>query len=331
MKSKILFCLYLYLIALFPTTLHAHKLAPSLLALHEQKPNVYAVTWKTPQALPDGVVLAPILPEECTKTSHPRRFIEGTGVVSNWQISCEIPLHNLSFSVVGLSKSRTAALLRIEWLGGEKVKAMLIADKPVYKVPEHPEMGRIALDYMQLGVEHILSGLDHLLFVLGLIILVSGRRLLIWTITAFTVGHSITLALAALGYVRYPVDLVEFAIAGSIFVVALELTRLARDKTWLRGKPWLVTVIFGLLHGMGFAGGLLEVGLPSSDIPLALLVFNIGIEVGQLLFIVAVLSSLWLLNRFNLLQHGWLKWIPVYTIGSMSAFWCIERAIPIFQ
>jgi len=178
---------------------------------------------------------------------------------------------------------------------------------------------------VRLGVSHIIGGVDHLLLVLGLLLLVQDRRRLIWTITAFTLGHSATLALATLGVLRYPVDLVEFLIALSIFVVAVELTRENTERHWLRHRPWLAAVLFGLLHGMGFAGALREVGLPANEIPLALLAFNIGIELGQLLFVAVVLSAAWLWRRWRLTHWPELEWVPVYAIGVLSAYWCLER------
>ncbi|MFM7785735.1 MAG: HupE/UreJ family protein, partial [Gammaproteobacteria bacterium] len=147
------------------------------------------------------------------------------------------------------------------------------------------------------------------------------------TITAFTAGHSVTLALATLGLLRYPVDFIEFLIATSIFVIAVELARGADERHWLRRRPWAAAGLFGLLHGMGFAGALREVGLPAHEIPLALLTFNIGIEVGQLLFVALVLGfmALWRGSRFAATPG--VAWVPVYVIGVLSAYWCIERGL----
>jgi hydrogenase/urease accessory protein HupE len=203
---------------------------------------------------------------------------------------------------------------------------VLNAEQPAFIVPQEPGAGEVMTDYTVLGVEHIWSGIDHLLFVFGLLLLVGGGTRLLWTITAFTVGHSITLSLVTLGFFGYPVALVEFTIALSIFVLAVELTRKARhDLLWRH--PWWLAGGFGLLHGMGFAGALAETGLPQDNVPLALLFFNIGIELGQIAFILAVFV-VWFLVRKPLapVQERLLP-VPVYILGTLSAMWCIERGL----
>ena len=177
-----------------------------------------------------------------------------------------------------------------------------------------------------LGVEHILLGFDHLLFVLALLILVPTTRKLIWTITSFTLAHSVTLAAATLGIVNIPQKPVEAVIALSILFVAIEIVHWKQGKPGItRQWPWLVAFTFGLLHGFGFAGALTEIGLPDHAIPLALLFFNRGVEAGQLLFIVAVLLVWGLMNR--LVWPTWAWRIPVYSIGSLAAFWTIDRIV----
>ena len=183
-------------------------------------------------------------------------------------------------------------------------------------------------EYTWLGMEHIWGGIDHLLFVFGLLLLVGGGKRLVWTITAFTLGHSVTLSLVTLGYFDYPVALVEFAIALSIFVLALELAR-REGAGMFRRYPWWLAGGFGLLHGMGFAGALAEVGLPQTELPLALLFFNIGIELGQLAFIFALLGLWLLVRRFVARWEPQLLPVPVYVLGSLSAMWCIERGLEV--
>jgi hydrogenase/urease accessory protein HupE len=178
------------------------------------------------------------------------------------------------------------------------------------------------------GIEHILFGWDHLLFVLALMVIVRGTRALVWTITAFTLAHSITLALAALGVVRVPGPPVEAAIAFSIVLVAAEIVRLRRGEPSLTARwPWLIAFCFGLLHGFGFAGALSDIGLPRAKLPLALLAFNLGVELGQLAFIAAVLVLAAIVRRAGALraagQHA-LRVAP-YAIGSLAAFWFVER------
>ena len=189
-----------------------------------------------------------------------------------------------------------------------------------------PSLWQVTSDYFALGVEHILGGIDHLLFVLCLLLIVKGKWLLVKTITAFTVAHSITLALATLGFVRVPQAPVEAVIALSILFLAVELVKQQQGKSDLAMRaPWIVAFIFGLLHGFGFAGALSEIGLPQADIPLALLMFNVGVEAGQLLFIVAVLLAIQLWKHVLNIEPPWLPRATAYVIGSVSAFWIISR------
>ena len=323
-------CFAAMLLLVFAGSALAHKLAPSLLAIHEQADGSYTVTWKTPRFAATPVPLEPQLPASCSDTSERTWEYEGTGVRIDWSMRCGEPLHGQELRVTGLAQNQSAALVRIAWSDGVVAQGMLNATQPVFRIAAREGALAVAADYVKMGVEHILGGIDHLLFVLGLLLLVTGWKRLVWTITAFTVGHSVTLALAALGFLRYPVELVEFAIALSIFVVAVELTREKTDAHWLRRRPWLAAGGFGLLHGMGFAGALLEVGLPAHDIPLALLTFNVGIEIGQLLFVGAVIAfhQAWL--RLPAPRWPWLQWAPVYLIGCASAYWCFERGAAAF-
>ena len=185
-------------------------------------------------------------------------------------------------------------------------------------------MAQVASTYTLLGIEHILLGIDHLLFVLALLMLVPNMRTLVWTITSFTLAHSLTLAAATLGWVNVPQKPVEAVIALSILFVAMEIVHWRQGKPGItRRMPWLVAFTFGLLHGFGFAGALNEIGLPEHAIPPALLFFNVGVELGQLAFIAAVLLAWAVLKRLNWPQWAWR--VPVYAIGSMAAFWTIER------
>lgn len=215
----------------------AHKLAPSLLSLVELDEDRYAVTWKTPRFSSTPVPIEPVLPQACHDTDERRWAYEGTGVRIDWNVRCNGPLHGRELRVNGLAENQSAALVRIEWNDGAVTQGMLNAAEPVLRVAERMSASAVAANYVKMGVGHILGGIDHLLFVLGLLLLVNGWKRLLWTITAFTVGHSVTLALAALGFLDYPVALVEFAIAFSILVIAIELTREATDRHWLRRRP----------------------------------------------------------------------------------------------
>lgn len=309
----------------------AHKLAPSLLQLQETANGEFEVAWKTPRFASTPVPLVPRLPSVCADTSERSAAYEGTGVRVSWRVRCTQPLGGQTLRINGLDANQSAALVRIGWLEGGVAQGLLSGASPEFHIPEQAGRLRISGDYSVLGIGHILGGIDHLLFVLGLMLLVDGTRRLVWTITAFTVGHSATLGLATLGFLRYPVDLVEFTIALSIFLVAVELGRERDPRHWLRHRPWLAAGLFGLLHGMGFAGALREVGLPAHEIPLALFAFNIGIELGQLAFVAVALLAGYAWMRWSPGRRLELGWVPVYLIGVLSAYWCIERGLATLQ
>jgi hydrogenase/urease accessory protein HupE len=203
---------------------------------------------------------------------------------------------------------------------------VLGAERPSVVIEGEPSRLDVLHDYGLLGVEHIATGIDHLLFVFGLLLLASGTRQLLATITAFTVGHSVTLALAALEIVHVPQAPVEVVIAVTIYVLAVELAREVRaGSTLLRRSPWAMAFAFGLLHGLGFAGALRETGLPQNDVPLALLAFNLGIEAGQVAFVAAVLAVTALIRPGLRSLPAWSVRVPVYAMGIASFYWILER------
>jgi hydrogenase/urease accessory protein HupE len=215
-------------------------------------------------------------------------------------------------------------------LDGRSWTSIVRPSQPWMEIAASPTGWQVAGAYLQLGVEHILSGIDHLLFVLALMLLVTGWKRLVATITAFTVAHSITLAAATLGFVTVPGRPVEACIALSIVFVASEIVRARQGNPGMAQRwPWLVAFIFGLLHGFGFAGVLSEVGLPQNAIPLALAFFNIGVELGQLAFIAFVLglvaASRWVAQRIRVPRPAWAWRVPPYAIGGVAAFWVIQR------
>jgi hypothetical protein len=310
----------------------AHRFAPSLLKVNEIADQQYNMVWKTPAQGTSNVPLRPVWPESCEIKNASPPQMEGTGKVSSWQLHCsglgEDGLVGETLGVVGLGANQASAMVMVSLLDGRQYQQVLNAEQPEFVVPLESSAGDVMSDYSLLGMEHIWSGIDHLLFVFGLLLLVGGGTRLLWTITAFTVGHSITLSLVTLGYFDYPVALVEFTIALSIFVLAVELTRVKKhDMLWR--NPWWLAGGFGLLHGMGFAGALAETGLPQDNLPLALLFFNVGIEIGQIAFILVVLA-LWMLVRRPLAPwQDRLLPIPVYILGALSAMWCIERGLEV--
>jgi len=252
--------------------------------------------------------------------------IEGTGLVSTWTVECRESLVGRKVAVLGIAGSGADVLLRVVMEEGPTINHVLKPGESEYLIPERKSAFSIMSDYVRLGVEHILSGWDHLLFVLGLVLLVGRGRTLLWTITAFTVGHSITLGLAALGMVRFSPSGIEALIAFSIYLLAIELVRSQRGQwTLMQRMPWIVAGGFGLLHGLGFAGALMEVGLPEGEIPLALLSFNIGIELGQILFVAVVAAVWWAVGAASFSWPNWMRYAPAYGIGTLAAYWFFER------
>jgi hydrogenase/urease accessory protein HupE len=305
----------------------AHPLNPALFELRELRGAAVEVLWRVPLSQPINAPLYPVLPDGCREVSAPTFTQTEQSLTTRWRLDCGgRSLVGGRIGVQGLSERQTDALVRIHLADGRLIQAVLRGDSPFLTIPQRARLLTVARDYLQLGLEHILTGFDHLLFVLGLVLLVHGRRLLLWTVTAFTVGHSITLSLAVLGFVRIPPAPVEVLIACSIFIVGVELTReMSGCATWTHRLPWAMALAFGLLHGLGFAGALAQVGLPADEIPLALFSFNVGIEVGQLLFVGLVLAARVALRMLPVRWPQASALIPAYAIGSLAAYWVFER------
>ena len=306
----------------------AHPLAPSLLDVRLAADGTAEVTFKTPSMRPTGTSIEPRLPPHCRETAAPTAREEGTAAIFEMRVDCgESGLVGHEIGFRGLAESRTNALLRVELPSGQVVRTVLHGEQPRIRIPAEPGWVQTALDYLGLGFGHILGGIDHLLFVAGLLLLVSGTRMLVETITAFTIGHSVTLSAAALGWAQVPSGPVEVAIAVSILWLAVEIaSRGGGPGTPAWRRPRSMAGGFGLLHGFGFAGALSEIGLPQTEIPLALASFNLGIELGQLAFVVALIGVAWLLGRIRLELPGWGRTAAAYAIGSLAAFWMLERA-----
>ena len=308
----------------------AHQFAPALLELEEISADRARVTWKQPAVRVQGSQLRPVLPVECRGIGDPQVQLEGTGMKAKWEIECPQGLAGKSVGVEGIASSQADVLLRINLRDGRHLRQVLKPENPNFVIEADSSRAGVFRDYLGLGAQHIGAGWDHLLFVLALVLLVGWGRSLLWTITAFTAGHSVTLALASLGFVKMPQAPIEAAIALSIFFLAVELTSVKEGKLTLTQKaPWAVAAGFGLLHGLGFAGALAEVGLPTAEIPLALFSFNVGIEIGQLIFVAIVLLVAALLRR---LPWSWPRWstaVPAYSIGAMAIFWFLQRAAPL--
>ncbi len=275
---------------------------------------------------------APELPDHCAFTGSPGGV--QTPSARLWEFTCEDRL-TVDDQIV-LRWLRDGAMVFAEWRDGSEGRRLfgiangaILVDLAALQAGSRSTMDAVGR-YTVLGIEHILEGIDHLLFVLGLLLIVSTPNVrvlpLIQTVTAFTVAHSLTLGLATLGFVDMPSRPVEAAIALSIVFLAMEVVRGWQGQESLTHRqPWLVAFGFGLLHGLGFAGALADVGLPQAEIPIALLFFNVGVEVGQLIFVGAVLALRWVLLRFPFAWPTWTAYAPVYLIGVTGAYWVIER------
>ena len=304
----------------------AHQFAPALLEIEELSADEANVSWKQPAVRVQGSQLRPVLPVECEGIGDPEVKTEGTGMRARWRMHCPGGLTGKSVGVEGIASSQADVLLRVALRDGRRIRHVLKAESPSFRIDADSSRTGVFKDYALLGVQHILTGWDHLLFILALVLLVGWGRSLLWTITSFTVGHSITLALASLGLVHVPQAPIEAAIASSIYVLAVELTNVRQGRPTLTQRaPWAVATSFGLLHGLGFAGALAAVGLPTAEIPLALFSFNVGIELGQLAFVSVVLLIAAAVRRVPISWPQWSHAVPAYGIGAMSAFWVLQR------
>jgi hydrogenase/urease accessory protein HupE len=317
---------FVSLLALIAGTALAHPLAPALLELTESDGGRVEVRWKTSLWRPTGSALEPVLPASCTGLTDRVGEDDDTGRTERWTLHCTAPLVGATIGVDGLATTSTNAIVRVRLQDGRVLQTVLADDSARYIVPERPAAGEVLRSYAGLGVGHILQGFDHLLFVFGLLLLAGSGRRLIGTVTAFTLGHSVTLALATLGVAALPSGPVELLIAATILWLAVELASDPRRRSWARRRPWLMASGFGLLHGLGFAGALREVGLPEGEIPLALFAFNVGIEAGQLLFVATVLALAAALRPLRLRLPAAATAVPVYVMGTLAAYWCFERA-----
>jgi hydrogenase/urease accessory protein HupE len=311
----------------------AHALEPGFLELRALDAERWRVTWRIPDVGGRPMPIEAALPETCAPNRPPPVRFDGRAWSAAWLTDCPGGLSDGTIAIEGLDATRTDVLVRYELTLGKGQAMRLMPGSSAFIVPAAPGTWAMLASYGALGVDHILQGVDHLLFVFALLLLIPDRRRLIGAVTAFTVAHSVSLGAAALGWIVVPAPPVEVVVALSIAFLAAELVKpeAARDRVSARW-PWIVAFGFGLLHGLGFARALLEVGLPAEDVPLALLAFNIGVEIGQLLFIAVVLLAGALLGRLypRLMTHALAPGGPGlratgYTVGTLAAFWVIER------
>jgi hydrogenase/urease accessory protein HupE len=279
------------------------------------------------------MAIRPELPAGCIPEAGPEPKFDGIAWTSVWLANCTSDLAGKTIMIDGLDRTSTDVLVKYDMAEGGSAAFRLTATDPSVVLPDVPSRAEVVATYGGLGVTHILAGADHLLFVLALILLIRDRRRLVMVITAFTVGHSMSLALATLGWLIVPAPPVEAVIALSILFLARELVLPADPQTNLSDRrPWLVALGFGFLHGLGFARALLDIGLPPKDVPLALLMFNLGVELGQLLFIATVLVIGMIGVRLGRMFAGDFAWriglanrVLGFGIGGIAAFWLVER------
>lgn len=312
----------------------AHPLAPSLLRLEVRADQTVAMTWRTPTSRLVGSSQQPLLPPSCRPLGPVTDTLvsDGNAIERRAIYDCApTGLVGQRVGVSGLAASGTDSIVHITLSDGRQVQRLLHASAPSLSVPAAQSALEVALDYLRLGLHHLFTGLDHVAFILGLLLLVRGRRRLLTAITAFTLGHSLTLALAALGLVHLPQSLVEICIAASIVALGVEALQSAGAASPgpIARHPAVLCVAFGLVHGLGFAGALAETGLPQGAIAPALLAFNVGIELGQL-GIVAVVALLGALARAysGAAGLGLAPRLALATlVGSAGAFWLLQRAL----
>ncbi|MCK9506729.1 MAG: HupE/UreJ family protein [Porticoccaceae bacterium] len=312
-----------------------HALEPGYLEIRQFDSERYAVVWKKPAVAGKPMAISAKLPTQCQQNPSDEPVWDGRAYLSRWLSACTGGIEGGVIEITGLEHTATDVLVRLDLSDGRGYTHRLTPSEATVVIPARASQWHVAKTYLLYGIEHILLGVDHLLFVLALLLLVRGLGSVIATITAFTLAHSLTLAAATLELVTVPMAPIEAVIALSIAFVAAEIIHSQRGKPGLTSAwPWLVAFTFGLLHGFGFASALTDVGLPQQAIPLALLFFNIGVELGQLVFVASFFVVIAAATRVI----AWLK-LPLaairqrfraasaYAIGSLAMFWVVERTL----
>jgi hydrogenase/urease accessory protein HupE len=306
----------------------AHESRPGFLELRETGPGTYSFLWKKPSGGEVEIYIAPIIPKECRLATSGRQQLTPGALIVRGTLTCEGGIQGRTIAIDGLESTITDVIVRLHHADGRLESHVLKPVNPSVTLGAKTSGWERASGYLRLGVEHILLGVDHLLFVLGLLLIVGDRWTLLKTVTSFTVAHSITLAIATLGYASAPIPPLNAAIALSILFLGPEIVRRWRGQTSFTIRhPWVVAFAFGLLHGFGFASGLTTMGLPQAEIPLALLLFNVGVEIGQLFFVATIVG---LERAFRTLEIRWPRFaeaLPGYAVGSLGAYWTIQRIV----
>lgn len=315
-------------LALAGSAARADYFRPAYLEMTERGGGLYDVRWKTP-AQSETVVMSirPVFPPGSRMTRPLASTYAAGAMVMSGQVVVPGGIEGKSVRLDGLAETGNQALVRVIGLDGGEELYRVAATDPEVTIPKEPDSLSVSARYTLLGIEHIWFGFDHLLFVAALFMLVGNLRNLFWTITAFTLAHSITLALVTLDVISVPVPPVEAFIALSIVFVAVEVVRIGQGHESLASrKPWLVAFAFGLLHGLGFASALAEIGLPQNNVPLALLFFNVGVEIGQVAFVAALLGLSVAARRLvRPDQLSTARLVSCYAIGGLASYWLFDR------
>lgn len=314
------------------TLVSAHEARPAYLEIKETAPGQYSILWRTPVMAGMRMPITLKLPDDVKELREPSfQELADSLVERHWIDAGPGGLAGKRIDFVGLQATITDAVVHVEMLDGRKWTTIAHPSQPWVELAANQSTLGVMGTYIVQGIRHILFGADHMLFVLGLLLIVKDRWMLLKTVTAFTVAHSITLAIATLGYAEVPVVPLNAAIALSILFLGPEIVRSWRGETSFTIRhPWVVAFAFGLLHGFGFASALTSAGLPRHELPLALVSFNVGVELGQLSFIALILA---LERSFRILEVRWPRWaeaIPGYTVGSLGAFWTVQRVVMLF-
>jgi len=317
----------LLLLCLFPIISYAHEIRPAYLEIKQTTETTYQILWKIPLLGNKAPKIDPILPNNFTLTQIDDEFLPDA-YIRRYEGKYNTHLNGQKIAIKGLDLTLVDVLVQIDLLDESSYTLLLQPDKAQAIIPKEPNKWEVIQLYILLGIEHILIGIDHLLFVLGLLLLVKGVKPLIQTITAFTLAHSITLGAATFNLFNVPQAPVEAVIALSILFLVREYISVKEGQESLTAKyPWIVAFTFGLLHGFGFAGALSEIGFPQKEVPLALFTFNIGVELGQLIFI-GIVGLLWkVLQKINLPHPNWSWKILPYSMGIIASFWLFERVL----
>jgi len=332
-------CLLLVLASLFfAVRVDAHEIRPAYLKVTElNSSGEFAVVWKQPLREGRPVPIEPVFPSVCQEISRGLGENTGLALVKRWQVDCGVSgLQQQTIFISGLDSNLADVFVELTFLAGQVQTAILKPGRSSLFVDQAAGGGTSS--YFWMGIEHLLLGFDHILFVMGLVLLVRTPMNIVKVVTSFTVAHSLTLALATFGLVRPAQAPIEALIALSIVFLAVELVNVARQgerspateahqQSIMMRRPWAITFVFGLLHGFGFAGALAEIGLPQHAASLALLLFNVGVEAGQLLIVFNMLLLLWAIRSVSYGVFSALKNLPAYGIGVLAMFWFIERSL----